>query len=148
VIASGFLDTVSTMTQVDVVEVQPEYLILRQGSLQPQREEELAHLAAYAATRVEQHVLDDLLSDRAASLNRPTCFEICKQRTSEADVVDAFMFVEGRILRGQDCILCKRRDLFEGYSRTPLREFRRQQCIVPGENASDLRRIVARFQGF
>ena len=68
VVFARLFDAVSTVTEIDVVEVELEDLVLRKLLLDAPREKNFLHFALVRALVGEEDVLDDLLGDGAAAL--------------------------------------------------------------------------------
>ena len=159
-VARGLLDPVAAGAEVDVIEIELEDLVLAtamaflvgaargaQLLLEAPREERLAHLALVGALlRVEQDVLHDLLRDGRAALPRATRAEVDDERASDAEVVEAFVVVEVRVLGGEHGELHVRRQLVDADDGAPLGEDLGEQRAVTRDDARHLRRVIAAFE--
>ena len=93
------LDAVSTVPEVDDVQVALEDLVLRHLVLEPDREHGLADLRLEVALLgVSHRVLDELLGDGRPALLDLARVEVLEQRARRALVVDATVLVEAAVL--------------------------------------------------
>ena len=92
----------AVLAQVHLVQVQLEDLVLAQPALEDERHELLLELAPERLLRREDHVLDQLLGDRApADQVRPVAAQVGEERAGGADRVDAGVLVEPAVLDGE-----------------------------------------------
>ena len=109
--AGGPLDAVGPVAEVDGVEVRGENLVLRPVLLELPRECRFLQLAGDRALGAGQLVLDELLRDRRASLERRFVPNVRPQGASHTAKVDAPVLVEAAVLRRDDRLFDPRRDL-------------------------------------
>src|SRR5581483_6528922 len=94
-------DAVRAGAEVDVVQVQVEDLVLRELRLELEREDEFLRLALEASLRRQQQLLDDLLRDRARTLDDLAVTHVGDQRARDARDVDPGVAVEVGVLGGE-----------------------------------------------
>src|SRR5512134_3237784 len=94
----GLLDSVdplrALLSEVNLVEVRGENLLLRVPDLHEERELGLPELAPQAFPRRQEEVLGKLLGDRRAALDEPHVAKIRVKRPGDADRVDACVGIE------------------------------------------------------
>ncbi|MDF2696486.1 MAG: hypothetical protein K0S65_4869 [Labilithrix sp.] len=102
-------------------------------------QQRLAHLAAIGAlVRLEEDVLHDLLRDRRSALSRPPRPQVHHRGARDAEVVDAFVLVEARVLGGDERGRDVSRQLLDTHDGSPLREQLRERRPVAREHARHL----------
>jgi hypothetical protein len=138
------LDPVGTVTEVDVVEVVGEDLVLRPLTLDLIGERRLAKLLedGSAALRLER-VLDELLGDRRGALDRAAGKDVLLERPGDAEEVDAAVLVEALVL-DRDHGLLERGGDFVRLDEDPLLVAGqgRQRRAVAGEDDRVLSGVV------
>ncbi len=132
--ASGGLDPVGALAEVDRVEVLGEDFVLSPVVLQAVGERRLAELLEdRAAFFGGQGVLDELLGDRRGALLGALAEDVADQGAGDALEVDAVVFVEARVLDRDHRVLDVRRDLPRG---------EQDLVLVAGQGADRLARGV------
>jgi hypothetical protein len=108
------------LSEVHLVQVELENLVLRRASLEDERHELLRHLAPHRLLeRVrddvgEEDVLDELLRDRAAAFQVGlVARHVGDERAHHANRIDAWVLVEAAVLDGEYGVHDMRRDLPE-----------------------------------
>src|SRR2546422_469043 len=93
---------VRTRTEVDLVQVEVEDVVLAELRLEPERQHELLELPLEAPFGSEEERLHDLLGDRAAALHHLTMQDVHHQRARDAERVDTAVAIEIGILGGEE----------------------------------------------
>ena len=106
------LDAVGSVTQVDVVQVQGDDLLLGQIPVDLVGEKRLLDLPHVTLLRGKIEGFCDLLRDRASPLNDPARLEVFKKGTRHALHVEPLVLEEARIFCGDECLDQNLRDLF------------------------------------
>src|SRR5436309_6264971 len=109
--AGGPIYVVYTVAEVDGVEIRGENLVLRPVLLELPRECRFLQLAGDRALGAGQLVLDELLRDRRAPLERRFVPNVSPEGAPHAAKVDAPVLVEAAVLRRDDRLFDPRRDL-------------------------------------
>ncbi len=104
------------MPEVHVVEVDAENLVLGEALLDAKGEQGLAHLARQRAFLADDEDLRHLLGNAGAALHHLPRPQIGPGRAQDAQVIDAAVFVEARVLGGDKCFANQVRDLLDGQS--------------------------------
>ena len=99
--AGRSLHAVGVFTQVDLVEVDGEDLVLGVVLLHPVGQDGFLHLAGVTALGGKQQLFDELLGDGAAALALPTLAEVVDGRAQNGHRVHAHMLVEAVVLGRQ-----------------------------------------------
>ena len=113
------LNAVATVAEVDEVQVRLEDLILRVVFLEPQRAEDLCHLALDSHLVVAGHVLHDLLGDRRAAARRGTG-ELAENGSRRALPVHAVVAFKALVLNGDERLLHMLGDVVDTHERAVL----------------------------
>src|SRR5690606_2745349 len=135
----SLLHAVAPVTEVDLVQVQVEDLVLAEVALQSTGEDRLLDLPAVGALGGEQEGLDHLLRDGGRALAGLARGEVLEEGPDDPDVIEPLVFVELRVLCGEDGALENLRDLPRRDDGPPLLEELADQRAVGGE---DLRRTL------
>ncbi len=138
VVLRGLLHAVASVSEVDVVQVEVEDLVLAQLLLEAPREDELLDLARQRPLGREQEQLHDLLCDGARALGRPTLGEVAEHRANDARVVQPLVLIEVRVLRRQHAEHQISRDPIHRNHRPALAEHLAQRFPVA---IDDVRRL-------
>ena len=110
--ARGGLDAVGAVAEVDRVEVVAQDLLLRPLARDVVRQRGLAQLHEQRPPVLGgERVLDELLGDRRAALDRLLGQDVLVERAADAAEVDAVVGVEALVLDRDDRVLHHRRDL-------------------------------------
>src|SRR4030095_8867400 len=88
-----------------MVQIEIEYLVLAQMLFQATSQDRISNLTPIGALRLEQDVLDHLLSDGAATLSSLAGAQVGRQCSKHPPIVEPLMFIKSRVLRGQKCEL-------------------------------------------
>ena len=87
-------DAPGAVAEVDLVQIEIEDFVLREGSLDPPRENDLAHFARVGSLRCQQETLHHLLGDRACALRDAAFAEIGEGGAKDRDEIDSLMLEE------------------------------------------------------
>jgi hypothetical protein len=142
VLARRRRDPVGAAAQVDVVQVEQQNVVLRQLLLEPQRQDDLLHLALVALLRAQQHRLDDLLRDGAAALHFAAGDDVVEERAHDAGRVDALVAVEGVVLGGDECLAHVLWDAIERHQVALLRVELADHGSIVGQDLRRHRRLI------
>ena len=96
------LHTVQAVTEIDLVEIQLENLVLAELLLESRRDDDLGQLASVGLLGRQEALPRQLLCDRAAALGETTFSKIAQRRTRNANDVDSVVIVEALILDRED----------------------------------------------
>ena len=135
-------DAVGPGAEVDLIEIEVEDVVLRELGLEPEREDELLHLALVAPLRREQQGLHDLLGDRAAALHDLVVQQVRDRGTYDAERVHAVMSVEIGVLGREKGEAHVRRDGGERHEVASLDVELADQRAIVGEDARRDGRLV------
>ena len=98
----GGVDAVGAGAEIHPVEIQGQDLVLGQMALEPDRQQQLLHLALEMALMRQEQVLGQLLGDRAAALADAAGAQIAERGADDAARIEARMAVEAAVLGGDD----------------------------------------------
>src|SRR5256885_2344830 len=97
------LDSVETVAEVHLVEIQLEDLILRVRTLDPLGENQFLQLSAERFIRRQKALARELLSDRAAALRRAAMPDVCERGRPDAHEVESVVIVEALVFDRDEC---------------------------------------------
>ncbi|NJN39928.1 MAG: hypothetical protein HC807_02345, partial [Gammaproteobacteria bacterium] len=98
-------ETVRPLTEVDLVDIDLEDLVLGQARLDPEREEHLVGLPDQRLVGREEEVSGHLHGDRTGALPLAPREEVGVGCSYDADIIDALMAVEPFVFGGEDGLL-------------------------------------------
>ena len=127
-------ETVGTLTEVDLVHVELEDLLLRQLGLDLQREQRLVDLANVVLLGRQIEVARDLHRDRRCALAARAA-EVGQSRAQHALVVDAAVLVEARVFDRDHRVLHQLGDLRDRREVAPLLAVFAEQHTVGRDDA-------------
>ena len=136
---------VGVLSQIDIVEVGLEDVVLADGVLQPVGQDGFLHLSGIAAFRTQQELLDDLLGDGAAALLAAAgglVAQVVDEGTHDGHGIDAMMLVEGIVFRSQEGHGQPGRHLLEGDAVAFFRGKGADGGAVTGQDDRGLRGFV------
>ena len=140
--AGRSLHAVGVFTQVDLVEVDGEDLVLGVVLLHPVGQDGFLHLAGVTALGGKQQLFDELLGDGAAALALPTLAEVVDGRAQNGHRVHAHMLVEAVVLGRQKGHGQIARHVLEADDVTFFMVQGAQNGVVPGQNDRGLGLLV------
>ena len=105
VVPARLLDAVAPVAEVDLVQVEPEDLVLLQVLLEPRGQHQLLHLALVPPLVRQQEGLHHLLGDGRAAAAHPAAQHATGHAAEHGQVVDPLVLVEPGVLRGDDGLL-------------------------------------------
>ena len=127
----------------DLVQVQLEDLVLREGGFDAQRDQRLADLALVAPFVADEEVLGHLLRDRGrALLTGASRAEVHDDGAHQTLGVNAHMLVEILVLGGQEGTRHQLRHGADRHIEAPLAGIFRDKAAVRGVDARHHRRLV------
>ena len=141
-IARGLFDPVATVTEINVIEIELQNLVLPELLFQAPREECLFDFTRVGPLGVEEEILHDLLRDRRATLACATTLHIHDHRARDAEIVDPLVLVEARVFRGEHGELHVRRKVLHRDDGATFAKELREQRPITREHARDLRRMI------
>jgi hypothetical protein len=109
--AEDALDAV--LSEIDLVQVRVEDLVLLVAALDEERHDGLLHLAAKGPFLAEEEVLDELLRERRAALDDAAAAHVGRGGAQDADRIDAVVVEEAAILDDEDRARQQRRQRVE-----------------------------------
>jgi hypothetical protein len=113
-------EAVGALSEVDLVEIQLQDLVLGQAVLDLEREQRLVQLSRERLFRGEKEVARHLHGDRARALAAASRDDVRVRRAHHADVVDPGVLVEALVLDRDDGVLQVGGDLGYGHHRAPF----------------------------
>ena len=106
-------DAPGAAAEVDLVQIEIEDFVLREGLLDPPRENDLAHFTRVGSLRCQQETLHHLLGDRACTLRDAAFAEIGEGGAKDRHEVDALMLEERAVFSRDEGELDESRDLVD-----------------------------------
>src|SRR5207342_1794039 len=92
------LDTVQAVAEIDLVEIEPEDLLLGVDALETRRENQLLDLAPVGLVRRQEALAGELLRDRAAALGAAVVPYVRQRRRGDAHEIEPVMIEEALVL--------------------------------------------------
>jgi hypothetical protein len=136
-------ETVGTLSEEDLVDVQLEDLVLAQIVLDLERQQRFVELAGIGLFRRKEEVLRHLLGNRRCPLPLAAAHQVGVQGAQDALRIDAAVLIEALVLGGQDRLLHDRRNVLDADHRAPLlAELAEQVAIGRIDAQRHLRPIV------
>ncbi|EPZ87359.1 hypothetical protein BURCENK562V_C1174 [Burkholderia cenocepacia K56-2Valvano] len=137
-------ETVRSLAEIDLVHVQLEDLVLRQGLLDLVREQHFVDLARVGLLARQEEVARDLHRDRARALARAAVHQVGHARAQDADEIDAAVLVEAVVLDREHGLLHHVGNILEAHEAAALLAELADQHVVGGEHAQRHLRLVVR----
>ncbi len=138
IVESCGADTVGSITEIDVVQIQLEDLFLRQRIFQPARQDDFLELAPQRALIVQQEILGDLLRDGRTAFEAASAQQVedvFRHGAADAADVDAVVRKEVAVFGRQESLGQTRRDTIIGDVDAALLAVFTDQGAVPGKDA-------------
>jgi len=138
IVEGGRRHPVRAVAEEDLVQIQFEDLLFRQGRLEAVGEDRLLHLAIDAGLAGQQDVLRHLLGDGRAALEPPPrrgVEDVLEHRPPQAGNVDAAVIEEVAVLGREERLDHRQRNLLVGHIDAPLVRELADQGAVPGVDA-------------
>ncbi len=129
------------LTQVDLVHVQLEDLVLRERPLDLQRQQRLGELARIRLLAAQEEVARHLLRDRRRAF-APVMHQVREERARDALDADAAVGAEIGVLCGDQRVLQHIRELAHRHEAAPLGAELRQLDAFAGDDLQRLARLV------
>ncbi len=140
--ARGGREAVRALAEIDLVHVQLENLVLRQGLLDLVREQHFVNLARVGLLARQEEVARDLHRDRASALARAAVHQVGDTGAQDADEVDAAVFVKAVVLDREHRLLHHVRNVLEAHEAAALLAELADQHVVGREYAQRHLRLV------
>ena len=94
----------TALSEVHIIAIEREYLLLREPRFQDNRHRRLFELSTQGPVGSEKVVLDELLRKRRPALNEFTVIQVRFQRPKDSAPAHSIMTEEAVVLRRNDCI--------------------------------------------